>query len=109
MDTTIINFAKTEDEKMVEFLHGTDVLIMDAQYDHEEYSQHIGWGHGCLDDVVALAIAAQVKKLFLFHHDPEHDDSKIDQMTERARQLAASQGSKLEIEAAREGVELVLS
>ena len=72
--------------KMIDFLRGADVLIMDTQFDTEEYQQHTGWGHGCLDDVVALALQAEVKKLFLFHHDPNHDDAKISQMLAHARQ-----------------------
>ena len=70
---------------MIEFVRGTDLLIMDTQYDAVEYQQHIGWGHGCLDDVVALALQAEVKTLFLFHHDPDHDDAKISQMLAHAR------------------------
>ena len=96
-------FAQAEDAKLIEFLHGTDILVIDAQYDAEEYKSHIGWGHGCVDDVVTLALRAQVKRLYLFHHDPEHDDAKISQMVEHARQLAAAQGSSIVIEAAREG------
>jgi phosphoribosyl 1,2-cyclic phosphodiesterase len=94
----------SEIRKMVEFLRGTDVLIMDTQFDREEYQQHTGWGHGCLDDVVALAIQAEVKRLFLFHHDPDHDDAKVSQMLAHARQLVASRKGQLQVEAAREGV-----
>ena len=36
---------------------GADLLIMDTQFDAGEYQQHTGWGHGCLDAVVALALA----------------------------------------------------
>ena len=50
-----------------------------------------------------------MKKLFLFHHDPDHDDAKIDSMQEWARELAAIHGSSLEVDAAREGVEVVLN
>ncbi|MDQ6765124.1 MAG: response regulator, partial [Verrucomicrobiota bacterium] len=39
-------FAKTERQKLVEFLDETDVLILDTQYTDEEYEAHIGWGHG---------------------------------------------------------------
>jgi phosphoribosyl 1,2-cyclic phosphodiesterase len=77
---------------------------MDSQYDREEYQRHIGWGHACLDDVVALALKSDVRKLFLFHHDPDHDDAKVTQMTEHARKLVAAQKGKLEVEAAREGM-----
>lgn len=101
-DTATLAFAREQDEKMIAFLRGTDVLIMDTQYDRDEYQQHVGWGHGCLDDVVALAVAAEVKQLFLFHHDPNHDDAKIAQMLEHARALVAHNGT-LQVEAAREG------
>ena len=85
-----------------EFLHGVDVLIMDTQYTREEYPEHVGWGHGCLDEVVALALDAEVKTLFLFHHDPDHDDAQISQMTEYARKLVAVQKGTMRIEAAKE-------
>ncbi len=71
--------------KLVEFLKDTDVLILDSQYTDEKYQEHIGWGHGALSRVVSLALEARAKKLFLFHHDPSHDDDKIDEMLERAR------------------------
>ena len=77
---------------------------MDSQYDAKEYTDHIGWGHGCLDDVVSLALRAEVKQLFLFHHDPGHDDAQIQRMTERARQLVVEQHGTLKVDAAREGM-----
>jgi len=55
-----------------------------------------------------MAVDAKVRKLLLFHHDPNHDDAMIDQMVEQARQIAADRGSTLEIDAAQEGVELSL-
>jgi phosphoribosyl 1,2-cyclic phosphodiesterase len=97
------SFARSENRKMIEFLRGTDVLIMDTQYDADEYQRHVGWGHGCVDDVVSLALQAEVKKLFLFHHDPAHDDAKVAQMLGDARQLVAAHKGELQVEAAREG------
>ena len=97
-------FARGENRKLIDFLRGTDVLIMDTQYDAEEYKRHTGWGHGCLDDVVALAIEAEVRTLFLFHHDPNHDDAKVSQMLAHARKLVAARNGKLQVEAACEGV-----
>ena len=102
------SFARSENRKMIDFLRGTDVLIMDTQYDAEEYKHHTGWGHGCLDDVVALALEAEVKTLFLFHHDPNHDDAKVSQMLAHARKLVAARKGKLQVEAAREGVTVEL-
>jgi phosphoribosyl 1,2-cyclic phosphodiesterase len=93
---------------LVQFLHDADILMLDAQYTDEEYEAHVGWGHGSLSRVVALALDASVHKLLLFHHDPNHDDAKIDMMLEEARQLAKKSGKLLEVDAAREGAELVL-
>ncbi|MGD0743844.1 MAG: MBL fold metallo-hydrolase [Verrucomicrobiota bacterium] len=91
-----------EDRELIEFLREVDVLILDSQYDSAEYKEHIGWGHGCVDDSVALALQAGVKRLYLFHHDPDHDDKKIDGLVRHAHQLVAGRRAKLKVDAARE-------
>ena len=42
-----------------------------------------------------------VRQLFLFHHDPDHDDNTIRRMVDDARKLAGR--SSVKIDAAREG------
>ncbi len=101
-------YAQGEEARLIGFLKGVDVLIMDAQYTPEEYVQHVGWGHGCVDDVVKLALAAQVGRLFLFHHDPDHDDRAIARIEARAQQLVRDVGGRTEVQAAREGLEFTL-
>ena len=108
-EATRRGFAEHESRKFAEFLRDVDVLVLDAQYDAEEYQQHMGWGHGCVDDVVQLAVDAGVKRLFLFHHDPDHDDAKVTSMVEHARQIAAKLKSPLKIEAASEGLVVKLA
>ena len=100
---------RTIEEKLAAFVLDADVLITDAQYTVEEYKTHVGWGHGCVDDVVRFAIAGRVKRLFLFHHDPEHDDRAISSMLMHARDLATAAGSSIRIEAAREGEQFTLA
>ena len=102
------DFATAERTKMIEFLQGCDVAILDTQYTDEEYAQHIGWGHSSISSVVSLALDADVGKLLLFHHDPNHDDQMIDEMVEHARALVAKSGKPLEVEGAREGAEIPL-
>jgi phosphoribosyl 1,2-cyclic phosphodiesterase/ActR/RegA family two-component response regulator len=101
-------FARQQDERLLRFVHGSDVLILDSQYDAAEYESHVGWGHSCMEDAVAFALGSKVKQLFLFHHDPEHDDEKISRLVARARQLVIEKGSDLIVEAAHEGLELTL-
>jgi ribonuclease BN (tRNA processing enzyme) len=64
---------------------GVDVLIHDAQYDDQEYSARIGWGHSSIRQAYAFARAAGVRRLIPFHHDPRHDDSQLDDLFGSAR------------------------
>jgi phosphoribosyl 1,2-cyclic phosphodiesterase len=93
---------------LVQFLRGSDVLILDSQYTDEEYTSHIGWGHGSISSAVTLAIEAEVQTLLLFHHDPGHSDETVDRMVRSARELAMENGSHLEIIGARQGSEFLL-
>ncbi|MGB8341345.1 MAG: response regulator [Chthoniobacterales bacterium] len=101
-------FAADARSKLVEFLHRTDILIIDAQYTDDEYAAKVGWGHGSLSSAVSLAVDAEVRKLFLFHHDPNHDDKMVENMVEAAHMLAMESGRPIEVEAAREGAEIWL-
>ena len=93
---------------LVQFLRGSDILILDSQYTDQEYETHIGWGHGSISSAVSLALEAQVQTLLLFHHDPSHDDDMIDTMVESARELVIKSGSHLEVAGAQEGREILL-
>ena len=113
-DSLIVFFPDSEpragdgDKEMIEFIRDADVLILDSQYDADEYKTHVGWGHGRLDDTVGLALKAGVSRLFLFHHDPDHDDKKLDSFVEHARQLVTKANSKMKVDAAREGMTIEL-
>jgi len=93
---------------LVQFLRGSDILILDSQYTDQEYTSHIGWGHGSISSAVSLAIEAEVQTLMLFHHDPSHGDKIVDTMVESARELAMNSGGHLEVAGAQEGSEIVL-
>ena len=101
--------ASASEAQLAAFLRGCDLLILDTQYDETEYPTRVGWGHGCVADSVALAIAADVRELVLFHHDPSHSDAKVAQMLARAEELMKRAGSSISVRAAREGDEIRLS
>jgi phosphoribosyl 1,2-cyclic phosphodiesterase len=99
---------RARDAAVRDMLRGVDVLIHDAQYTVEEYHERVGWGHSCVDAVVAMATECRVGRLILFHHDPDRNDEQVDLMLKKAREQAAALGSELVIDAAREGMELHL-
>jgi phosphoribosyl 1,2-cyclic phosphodiesterase len=100
--------AAEEQIALVEFLHGSEILILDAQYTDAEYENHVGWGHGSVSSAVSLALDAKVRRLLLFHHDPSHDDAMVDGMVNDARRLIRESGKDLNVDAAREGEEILL-
>src|SRR5215468_3875525 len=95
-----------EDQRHVEFLAGADLVIHDAQYTLEEYPSKLSWGHSPAELAVDFALAAGVKRLALFHHDPLRDDAALDQLVESCRQRAAA---GLDVFAAAEGQTIELA
>ena len=70
--------ARGIDRNLQHFVADTDIMIYDAAYTEEEYRLRVGWGHSTWQAGVALADAADVGRLVLFHHDPSHDDTAMD-------------------------------
>ena len=63
------------DPGVVALARDADLLIHDAQYTPEELHKKKGWGHSSWEQAVEVVRQAGVKRLALFHHDPEHTDS----------------------------------
>src|SRR5205809_178740 len=74
----------------------------------EELAQHRGWGHSTSEEAVALAADAAVKRLVLFHHEPEHGDAEMDALLDGARRQLKQRTQAVEVLAAREGMTLTL-
>ena len=94
------------DQRHVAFMHGADLVIHDAQYTDDEYRGRVGWGHATPDYAVDVSLAAGVKRLALFHHDPTHDDTQMAAIEASARKRVADRGGALDVFAAREGMTL---
>ena len=67
-------------DEWVDFLHGVDVLIHDAQYTEDDMPHKHGWGHSLISQVRQLAIDAEVGTLVMFHHDPDRTDAELDEI-----------------------------
>jgi len=97
------------DQRHIAFMRGADLVIHDAQYTHEEYTNRLGWGHSTIEYATDVALAAGARRLALFHHDPGHDDSTMEWMEADARARVKACRGVLEVFAAREGLELQIS
>jgi phosphoribosyl 1,2-cyclic phosphodiesterase len=96
--------AEEENNKVIDFIKGADILIHDAQYTHKEYlAGKLGWGHSSFEHAVNMAHRAGVKKLLLFHHDPDRRDEDLDLLERKIRERTAGR-TEVEVSMAREGM-----
>jgi phosphoribosyl 1,2-cyclic phosphodiesterase len=91
------------DRALAAFVRGADLLIMDAPYTTAEYAQRVGWGHSPATYCVDVALAAGVRRLALFHHDPQHSDAALDDLASACAQRVLAAEKSLEVFAAAEG------
>jgi phosphoribosyl 1,2-cyclic phosphodiesterase len=90
----------------LDFCSNVDLLFHDAQYADAEYDRRRSWGHSTFKDAVDLAMEAGVKRLGLFHHDPDRSDEEIDRHVDSCREYILKSGSRLECFACAEGMDL---
>ena len=99
---TDIEHGESLDPQIVELARGADLLIHEGQYTPEELEKHRGWGHSSWVQAVEVAEQAQVKRLIITHHDPDHDDAFLRDI-EKQRQARFP-----DTVLAREGMEIAL-
>jgi phosphoribosyl 1,2-cyclic phosphodiesterase len=56
------------------------LLIHDCQYEDREYPRRQGWGHSSLGDAITFARRANCAHTLMFHHDPAHDDRRLESL-----------------------------
>ena len=95
-------------DAFVDFIRDADLLVADGQYTDEEYPAKVGWGHARANTVVDAAIAANVKQCAIYHHDPMHSDSAVDDIIRIGQQRVHARGASVTVFGAREGLALKL-
>lgn len=88
----------------VSFVKGADLLIHDAQYVVQDMPAKSGWGHSVAEEAIKLALAADVKQLALYSHDPERSDTMVDEIVEHANLIVEIGGGKTKVIGASEGL-----
>jgi phosphoribosyl 1,2-cyclic phosphodiesterase len=85
-------------------IQDADILIHDAQYTPDDYDRKRGWGHSCYIDTIITAIDANVKELYLFHHDPNYDDTAMEAILKHSNEIIKEKGASLICHIAKEGM-----
>lgn len=91
------------------FFKNADVLVLDSQYTVEEAYKKQNWGHSAFCYAVDFANIWNIKKLYLFHHEPTYDDRKLYSILESARWYSNYvANNSVEVYLAAEGLEIKL-
>jgi len=98
------DMIREKHQEELELIKDADILIHDAQYTAEDYEKKRGWGHSCYIDTINMAIEANVKELYLYHHDPHYDDRAISNIHEDALKIIKQRKSSMQCHIAREGL-----
>jgi phosphoribosyl 1,2-cyclic phosphodiesterase len=96
--------AKNDESVIIEFCKNADLVVYDAFVTAEEYAsgRYNGWGHSHHEAGLALAEAAQAKKIAFMHHALWRSDDELDAIGAQLRErnpaaVMAAEGMKIEL------------
>jgi len=86
-DSEYKDLSRENTQKFTDFFQDADILTFDSQYTLLEAVHHKkDWGHSSAIIGIDLCAEANVKKMVLFHHEPENDDETIQSLLDEANQ-----------------------
>ncbi|MGN6110322.1 MAG: MBL fold metallo-hydrolase [Kofleriaceae bacterium] len=91
----------------IAFYRGADVLLHDTTYRPEDQATRRNRGFSSYEDAADAAVAAQVRRLVMFHYDQDYSDDDVDGLRAACRgALDQRGGGTIELVPAREGDEI---
>ncbi len=83
---------------------GCDTVIYDTHYTQDEYARFPHYGHSTPDHALDMCAGQGIRRVVLFHHAPNHNDTQMDEIDAHYRAKGDLLG--LEVVTAREGMVL---
>ncbi len=101
------DFQKTDENTA--FYGGAELIILDAQYTLGEAIDKYDWGHSSFSLGVDFVTAWNIRRMYMYHHDPLYDDRRLYKNLQSARWYARNLGNtELEVYLSEEGLEVEL-
>jgi phosphoribosyl 1,2-cyclic phosphodiesterase len=95
-------------EEYRRFAAGADLLLHDGELTAGEYRERRGWGHSTWEDALGLALAANVGRFGIWHHNMQRDDEAIDRIVAQCHSRTGASGAGVACFAARQGERFTL-
>jgi phosphoribosyl 1,2-cyclic phosphodiesterase len=94
------------------FFHEADLVVFDTMYSlADSVTMKADWGHSSNIVAVDMCLAAQARRLALFHHEPTYSDEDLDALlaeTVRYEALSRDERSPLHVLCSYDGLEIAL-
>ena len=108
-DVELSDCDYTEDAEHINSFKDADVIVLDSQYTVEEANRKVNWGHSAFCSAIDFAVHWNIKKIYLYHHEPSYDDKKLNSILLSARWYAKYiVHSKIEVYLSTENTEITL-
>lgn len=100
--------SQQAEQRVIEASMDADVLYRDGQFLEVEYLGHQGigspagvsrkdWGHSCIEDVLNMAEACNVKHTYIGHHDPNRTWAERNWLDETLLRRSEQSGRRFEM------------
>ncbi len=93
------------------FFSDADVAVFDTQYTFEDSIDKLDFGHSSAAIAIDIAGMFNIKRLILFHHDPNYDDEKLESVLFNAKTYLSMNAARVgdtRLDIAYEGMEIEL-
>lgn len=100
--------SREAEQRLVDHSMNADVLYRDGQFLQIEYEGDKGvgaplgvsrkdWGHSCIEDVMSMAEACNIKQTYIGHHDPNRTWLERNWIDETLNRRSEQSGLKIEM------------
>ncbi len=93
-----LHSIKSKNTDLIEFAKDADLLVHDCMFDFKDYVNKIGWGHSNNFSSVIFGAAANVKKIILFHFNPDYSDERLDEICENTKNFVKDKALDINFE-----------
>lgn len=105
-DVELMDLDSGNKENIEMVFKNADVVVLDSQYTMEEAQAKEKWGHSVFCYAIDFALSMNIKKVYLFHHEPMYDDKKINSILSAAKWYSTFiSHDSVKVELAVEGIE----
>lgn len=77
---------------------GADAFIFDAMYSFGDYIDRLDWGHSSSLFGADFCASEDIKRLVLFHHEPQYDDKTLSKLARKTKKHIKNNHPDVEVE-----------